>query len=163
MEALFIYLKAKVIDHITFVISENSNSNQVFIKTRIEKIEALENLNQLVSYIETKLKIHQKSLCKAGINYKNIRLFKGINYQNTFKIMCELNISTDEIYAVLKLHYKQRGEYIKIYHPLLENLLTLKNIKPFNSAKIADNKYKKKQKEKKDVWLIYTPMGNKMR
>ncbi|MCB0451165.1 MAG: hypothetical protein KDC97_13705 [Confluentibacter sp.] len=163
MDALFNYIKAKVVDHITPIIEKNTKNNKIQATILIKKIESLENLNQLAAFIDKKLVKHHRYLKKAGINYKEFRLFKKPMYARTYEIMNEHNISIDEIFTVINLKAKEKSSYIKKHYPAVSEKLTKENIAPFNVKKIKRHKNKSTESANKEVRLIYTPMGNKMR
>ena len=144
-------------------IKKDTKNNNISIDRFLTRMESLDNLRQLTAFIEKKLKNHHKNLLKAGINFHEFKKFGYDNYERTYMLMTELNIPVNKIFYTFCLDYKEKRKHIKKTYPKLANLMTSEDLAPFNFKKIAKKKEKREDDSKKKPYLIFTPMGNKIR
>ena len=157
MDNLFNFIKERVIDVLR---KSKKNRSYEIIEGIIVKIQELENLRQLISYIEHKLINHHKALRSRGIQHNKLKnhLLKEKGNKKLNKFLLSHNISTEEIFKILNLPYKERRSYLIKKHKQLAKVLKDEDITPFRKKR----KIKSKASNRK-IRLIYTPMGNKMR
>ena len=159
MEDLFIFVREKTIK----ILVEQSKSFIVSRKTstikKIDEINKLENLRQLVSFIDNKLLLSHKILKKKGVNYKKIKTNIILNNRNhkLKEFLIEEKIPINEIFKILNLNYRNCRKYLKRNYSDLAKVLTEKNNYPFK-RKLGKNINSTCSQK---IRLIYTPMGNK--
>jgi hypothetical protein len=161
MEDLFTFVREKTIK----ILIEQSQSFDVIRKNinikKIDEIKKLENLRQLISFIDNRLLSSHKLLKKKGVNHKRIKTNIILNggSRKLKDFLSEEKISIDEIYDILILDYKNCRKYLKENYGDLAEILAQDKNYPFK-RKLGK---KVKSNSSKQIRLIYTPMGNKMR
>ena len=161
MNILFNYIKSEVIECVLKKMKKDSKVKGIIIDMFKIQINSLDNLTQLSSFIEKKLKNHHKNLLKRGIKHQEFKKFEYKYNKRAYELMLGMNIPINIIFNILTLDHKKRKKHIINNYPNLAKLMTDEDLSPFNLKQKAFKKSKKEQENKKKPHIIFTPMGNK--
>ena len=160
MNILFNYIKSEVIECVLKKMKKDSKVKGIIIDKFIIQINSLDNLTQLSSFIEKKLKNHHKNLLKRGIKHQEFKKFEYKYNKRAYELMLGMNIPINIIFNILALDLKIRKKHIINNYPNRVEFMTDEDLSPFNLKQKAFKKSKKNKKTKKP-YIIFTPMGNK--
>ena len=108
MNILFNYIKSEVIECVLKKMKKDSKVKGIIIDMFKIQINSLDNLTQLSSFIEKKLKNHHKNLLKRGIKHQEFKKFEYKYNKRAYELMLGMNIPINIIFNILALDYKKR-------------------------------------------------------